>query len=115
MQMVPFEAGRPFDIVAQRHGTTHTLTVTGEVDFAVSDRLAGDLHALIAGRPETALVDLADMSFIDSTGIGALVGAHLHAVARDVHLVIVPPPGRVFRTFQACGLDRVLPFVGTRA
>jgi anti-sigma B factor antagonist len=115
LQTTQSESRHPFGTVVRRHGTTHTVTVTGEVDLAVSDRLAGDLHALIAGRPETALVDLAAVSFIDSTGIRAIVGAHLHAVARDVHLVIVPPPARVFRTFQVCGLDRVLPFVGAPA
>jgi len=98
--------------VTEEHGTTHTVTVTGDVDLEVAERFAGDVRAAIAARPETVLVDLAAMSFIDCIGMRVLIGAHQHAVARGVRLVIIPPPGPVFQTFRMCGLDRVLPFVG---
>ena len=96
-------------------GTTRTVTVSGEIDLAMGDRLGDSLREAIAAAPETVLLDLSDVRFVDSTGIRVLVGAHQHALARDVHLVIMRPPATVFRTFQLTGLDAVLPFVAAAA
>jgi anti-sigma B factor antagonist len=52
-----------------------TLTVSGEIDVATSPQLRHELRAAIEHRPGSVIVDLHQVSFIDSSGLGVLVGA----------------------------------------
>ena len=54
------------------------------------------------------------MSYIDSTGLGVLIGAGNRAATQGTDLVIVCPPGSVARVFEITGLDRALTVVATR-
>jgi anti-sigma B factor antagonist len=56
-----------------RDADTATVALHGEVDVLTVDQVRVALTDAIAGRPEAIVVDLADLSFIDSTGLGALV------------------------------------------
>jgi anti-sigma B factor antagonist len=50
------------------------VKVQGEVDVATSPRLRSELHALLEQGARTIVLDLGAMSFIDSSGLGVLVG-----------------------------------------
>ena len=67
-------------------------------------------HALDS-QPSKVTVDLADVTFLDSSGIHRLLAGHRRATARGIRLVIVPGPECVQRAFALCGLLEVLPFV----
>ena len=58
---------------------------------------------------------LEGLTFIDSSGLGLLVGAQKRAREHGVDLRFLPPPDRLWRTFTATGLDRVLPFTSVPA
>ena len=51
------------------------LGVTGEVDVATAPSMREQLIALIAGGDSRLIVDLSPVDFLDSTGLGVLVGA----------------------------------------
>jgi anti-sigma B factor antagonist len=91
-------------------GTTHTLTVAGDLDLAVSHEVDRAIDDALAARPETVVVDLAAATFIDSTGVRSLVRAHQLAGDRRVRLVVLPAAEHLHRVFELCGLDDVLPF-----
>jgi anti-anti-sigma factor len=55
-------------------------------------------------------VDLAGLSFIDSTGIGVLLRLERETAARGLEFRISPGPEPVQRVFAAAGLADVLPF-----
>jgi anti-sigma B factor antagonist len=99
-----------FELRSDRWGTTHTLTVAGDLDLAVADRLDRAIDDALAARPETVVVDLAAATFIDSTGVRSLVRGHHLAGDRAVHLVVLPAAERVHRVFELCGLAEALPF-----
>ena len=57
---------------------------------------------------ELVVVDLQQITFIDSAGLGVLVGAHRRMRERGGRLRIVRPPPLVERAFELTGLDEVL-------
>ena len=56
-----------------RDGQTATVALRGEVDVLTVDQVRVALGEALAGRPREIVVDLHDLSFIDSTGLGALI------------------------------------------
>lgn len=81
------------------------LRVAGEIDMAT----AGDLENTIreATTPldvTTVIVDLADVTFCDSSGIGALVRAQMDAARRGTAVQIADPRGCVLHVLQVTGV-----------
>jgi anti-sigma B factor antagonist len=85
------------------------LVVGGEVDFEVSPQLkARMMRAIKAGRRRLVL-DLTDVTFIDSTAIGVIAGAveKLDEVGGG-SLAIVCTHEKVMQIFEITGLDSVI-------
>ncbi len=81
---------------------------TGDVDAYTSGRLRAALHEAVGGSARLVVVDLTDVTFIDSSGLGALVGAHRRMLEAGGVLRVVRPPQTVGRAFELTGLDEVL-------
>ena len=78
-----------------------TIRIHGEVDLAVRDQLVAAITALAqSAEGSEIVVDLSSLTFIDSTGIGALM--HAVETVREVgkKLVIQNVPERIRRTFN---------------
>lgn len=84
------------------------VTVTGELDVAAAPRLRGLLTELLDTDPVRVVVDLSGLSFIDSTGLGVLVGAEKRARQRFIEFVLHDPPAPIWKVFQITGIDRVV-------
>lgn len=88
-----------------------TLEVSGEVDIAVADELAtAALDALAQDGARCVRVDLASVTFLDSSGLGALVRVRNAARDEGKDLVIANPVESVMKVFAITGLDAVLSF-----
>jgi anti-sigma B factor antagonist len=85
------------------------LVVGGEVDFEVSPQLkARMMRAIKAGRRRLVL-DLSDVTFIDSTAIGVIAGAvEKLDEAGGGSLAIVCMHEKVMQIFEITGLDSVI-------
>lgn len=90
------------------------ITVTGEVDIATVAGLRDQLFAL-ADSSRSVIVDLDQVSFIDATGLGALVGAAHRAGIHGASLQVVCDRPQTWELFRLAGLDRRLRLVRTRA
>ncbi len=68
--------GRPASFSAREGDEegTWVLAVGGEIDVATSPELRRELHQLADRKPARIIVDLGDVTFIDSSGLGVLVG-----------------------------------------
>ncbi|MGK5441860.1 STAS domain-containing protein [Micromonospora sp. URMC 105] len=65
------------------------VSVAGEVDLATSGELRAALDAVLAGLSDTPVeVDLADVPFLDSSGVHVLLDAYALAAARGCPLVV---------------------------
>ena len=56
------------------------------------------------------ILDISELDFVDSFGIGAVVGALKRLRQRDGELVLVCPSRRIRRVFEICDLDRIIAF-----
>jgi anti-sigma B factor antagonist len=82
-------------------GERTVLTVAGEVDVATVESFR---HALLAAqRSHRVVVDLSAVTFMDSAGVNALVGAY-HRVSGDDELRLVGLRPNVRRVFEITGL-----------
>ena len=88
------------DVRSQSLGSTQVLSVTGEVDGATVDVLAGAIRDGLAGEPETIVVDLSEVGAFSSRGLGVLLAADDQARALDCRLVVVPGTGAVARVLE---------------
>jgi anti-sigma B factor antagonist len=88
---------------------TWTLAVAGEIDVATSPELRRELHQLADREPSRIVLDLSDVTFIDSSGLGVLVGVlkRLREQDRDGVLVLEGLRGPVRKVFEITGLTEL--------
>jgi anti-sigma B factor antagonist len=87
---------------------TATVIVQGEIDFSNADELAQHLYAAVADwSPTTVRVDLAQASFIDSTGVGALIEGYRAAGAAGIRYIVVNPTDGLRRLLTVTGLSEL--------
>lgn len=82
-------------VMTRSQGSTQLLSVTGQVDVATIDALAGGISDALAAEPETIVVDLSAVGFFGSGGLSTLLEADGRARARGCRLVVVPGTGVV--------------------
>ena len=63
-------------------GSTHVVSVTGEVDLFTAPEFKQRVMAPIAAGVDHVIVDLMETTFIDSSSLGVLIGAHRRLKAR---------------------------------
>ena len=90
-------------------GDGAVLQVTGEVDVYTATLLREQIRELAAKGAVHLIADLSLVDFLDSTGLGALVGGlrRLREAGGSLALVISTP--RILRIFQITGLSNALP------
>ncbi len=95
-------------------GAAALVETGGEIDLHSAPQLRAALLKVSEAPAPQVVVDLGEVTFIDSTGIGVLVGALKRAreSGGDVHFCGVQ--SRVRRVFEITGLLRVLPLFESR-
>lgn len=95
-------------------GARGVISLRGEVDIYTAPRLKERLLELLDGGVTGVVVDLSDVTFIDSTAIGVLIGGvrRLHDAGGSMALVVATRP--VERVLTITGLDRVFSIHDTR-
>jgi anti-anti-sigma factor len=81
-----------------------TVRIAGEVDLDTAEQLAAGLEACHG----TVVVDLAGVTFIDSSGLGTLVRARNRLTSEGGGLLVAEPTERVRRLFELTGLTELL-------
>ena len=92
--------------VSERDGWS-VLAVGGEVDVATAPRLRERLIGLVNDEAYRIVVDLEEVDFIDSTGLGVLIGARKRTGQHDGDVRLVCTDARIVKVFEITGLDRV--------
>jgi anti-anti-sigma factor len=94
---------------------THVLNVSGELDLATGPVLGQRIRRPLFWKNVPRLVvDLSEVTFIDSSGTNALVLSYSHAQALDRAVLFICPEGSVLRRLSAYGLDLRLPVYASR-
>lgn len=103
----------PFAISVHEHDpATSVVAVQGELDLSSAPELKWVLTDALEGGASRLVVDLSETSFMDSTGLGVLIGLNKR-LAQDSELMIVCPPGVVRQVFEFSGTDAAFSMHGT--
>lgn len=85
------------------------LSVRGEVDLYTSPQLREAIDRGVGESASRVLVDLTAVNFMDSSGLGVLVGSLKRSRERGGELALVCTEGSVLKVLTITGLDRVFP------
>jgi anti-sigma B factor antagonist len=93
----------PFDLTVGRLDSVATVAVVGELDIATAPRLSAALD--VHGDAKVLVVDLTAATFIDSTGVRALIEADRRSAGSGSRFVVQVDGGPVLRVLELCELD----------
>ncbi len=87
---------------------TSFVSVHGEVDVSCADELRTCIAHVMEHEAKGIRIDIADMPYIDSTGIGVLVGAAHTASEQGIAFEIAHPQRNVARVLELLGVTSEL-------
>ena len=105
-----------FKVEVEVAGNQAIVAVAGEIDAATAPVLKEELLALVATGVERVVVDLREVTFIESVGLGTLVAARNRLAAGDKNLCLVigDDQANIRMPFEVTRLDDVFPIHPTR-
>ena len=90
---------------------THVVSVAGEIDLFTAPEFKQRMSQLIDAGRSRLVVDLTETTFIDSSSLGVLIGAHRRLKSRGGQLVVASSTEAIVKTFRITGLDGVFKLV----
>jgi anti-sigma B factor antagonist len=94
-------------IETSESGACTVYRLTGSLDVATSPVLKTTLVSAAGQAKRDVIVDLTQLEFLDSTGLGALMGAHRRAIEKGGRVVLIVHEGPISRLLNITGLSRV--------
>lgn len=94
-------------LAVDRVGDVAVLDVDGEVDVASAPALREALIQLVSEEQYEIIVDLQDVGFLDSTGLGVLVGGLKRVRVHGGRFSLVCNQDRILKIFRITGLTKV--------
>lgn len=85
------------------------VDVKGEIDVYTAPKLREKLIELVSEGSYNVVVNLEGVDFLDSTGLGVLVGALKRVKAHDGSLALVCTQDKILKIFKITGLTKVFP------
>jgi anti-sigma B factor antagonist len=95
------------DLKSENRGAALLFKLRGSLDLATSPTVRAALSDAQKTKKDV-IVDLTQLEFLDSTGLGALIGAHRRAAEHGGSLRLIVREGPIFRLLTITGLIRVL-------
>jgi anti-sigma B factor antagonist len=91
------------------------IAISGDLDMAAAPAFEQTLFETVSGADPTIL-DLSEVSFMDSTAIGAMLSVRRHAeLQRGRFAIVCAPDGEIERTLLSMGLDLAFNIVQSRS
>jgi len=85
------------------------IAVGGEIDVYTAPKLRDKITELVADGVYDIIVDMEAVEFLDSTGLGVLVGGLKKVRAHDGSLQLICTQDRLLKIFRITGLAKVFP------
>jgi anti-anti-sigma factor len=95
----------PFKLDTDVHGQTATLRLNGELDVATAPGLRDSVVQLISEGRTELLFDCANLEFIDSTGLGVLIGARARCLAANGSVSLTGVKPALQRLLAVTGIE----------
>ena len=88
------------------------VTLAGELDVSTADELKKSLHKLVDEKNIDMKLNLENLDYIDSTGLGVMIGILKRLKIENKEVYIEKPKNNVRRIFNITGLDKVFKMEG---
>lgn len=105
-----FEAS-PFEVSADTTGPTPTLRVSGELDLGTCGLLQAAIRDIESAATDRLLLDLRNVTFLDSTGLKLLLAESARARSEGRRLLLIRPGEPASRVFKMTLLEDRFEFV----
>jgi anti-sigma B factor antagonist len=89
-----------------------SLALVGELDLVTAPRLDAAIGRICAGDAAELLLDLRELTFMDSTGLRVMLAAAKTCTARDCRLLVTHANPQVERLFKLTDTARAFRFIG---
>jgi anti-sigma B factor antagonist len=107
----PTGAEGAFNIQTERDGDVMVLTASGEIDLSVAEDFGDELRRALSSGALSVVLDLQQVSFLDSTGLGVLLAAVEESSTNGHKLRIMRPLSpAVEQMLEVTGLIDSLPW-----
>ncbi|GAA0602835.1 MULTISPECIES: STAS domain-containing protein [Sporichthya] len=100
-------------LTTRDEGDRTVVAVGGEIDVYTAPKLREQLVDLVNAGRYHLIVDMEGVEFLDSTGLGVLVGGLKRVRAHDGSLRLVCTQERILKIFRITGLTKVFPIHDT--
>ena len=97
----------------REEGDRTVVVVGGEIDVYTAPKLREQLVDLVNAGRYNLVIDMEGVDFLDSTGLGVLVGGLKRVRAHDGSLRLVCTQERILKIFRITGLTKVFPLHDT--
>jgi anti-anti-sigma factor len=116
VSIVPIETGdpvQPLEVTSRPHGGCTVVRLRGELDIATAEELRLRVRRARREHGDRVVLDLAELEFVDSHGLSAILGCYRSAAEAGGCLVLVAPRPIVWRALEITGLHRRLAIADT--
>jgi anti-anti-sigma factor len=101
----------PLELTVEQDEGIPRLVAAGELDLSSAEYLEEELKRQEQSSAPTIVLDLRELTFMDSTGLRVVIAADARARERGARLVIVRAPEEVDRVFRLTRMDEHLELV----
>jgi len=102
-----------FDLQVREQAGWTVLAVVGELDLAAAPKVRQAVITAVGGPSGDVVLDLSAVDFIDSSGLGIVIGALKRVRNRGGRLRVVAAEPQVVKVFELTELDRILPLAAS--
>ena len=100
-----------FDVDIRQDDDRVVIALSGEIDLSTVESVSAEVEPALAGDPAIAVLDLREVTFLDSSGLRLLLRLDERQRSNGRRLAIVRGGRRVARVFELTGADEQLELV----
>ena len=99
-------------VISEEKGDTLYVSVVGEIDHHGASFIREELdEVFLTARPKIIELDLSNIDFMDSSGLGVIMGRKATADKLGAEFRIINPASRIARIIELAGLGKVVTII----
>ncbi len=92
---------------------TLNVKIRGDIDHHSAKRVRAQIdEAILSRKPHFVILDLSSVDFMDSSGLGLILGRYAYATDMGARLIIYKPTGRIKKILEMAGIERIIEIKG---
>ena len=101
------------EVILSTENKILTAAVRGEIDHHCARAVREEIDAaLLTEGPDKLVIDMSGVTFMDSSGLGLVLGRYTKAEATGIGFAVRGAGGRVRQMFDMAGMERIITFEG---